>query len=88
MNTLLLIAIILIALYMFNKSKFQDTSLILNTQYSNDKEPQSCNYTKENRTYPSGKFPGSYLVLTPSERKMLLMRFLVYNGSLEQYRSV
>ena len=87
MNTLLLIAIILIALYMFNKSKFQDTSLILNTQYSNDKEPQSCNYSQEERPYPSGKVPGSYLGLTDSERKMLLLKFLDYNGTLQKYKS-
>ena len=89
MNTLLLIAIILIALYMFNKSNFQDTSLILNTQYSNEREPQSCNYSEgEDRPYPSGNVPGSYLGLTSSERKMLLMRFLDYNGTLKKYKSV
>ena len=88
MNNLLIIGIVIVLFYYFNKSQFQDTSLILNNQYSNEKEPQSCNYTQEDRTYPSGKVPGSYLVLTPSERKMLLLRFLDYNGSLEQYRSV
>jgi hypothetical protein len=88
MNKLLIIVIIIGIYFITKKSGFQDTKLILNNQYSNEQEPQSCNYTKEDRTYPSGKVPGSYLVLTPSERKMLLMRFLDYNGYLEQYRLV
>ena len=35
----------------------------------------SC--TRDNRNYPQGKVPGSYLGLTPSEREGLLVNFIL-----------
>ena len=35
----------------------------------------SC--TRDNRNYPQGKVPGSYLNLTPSEREGLLVNFIL-----------
>ena len=42
----------------------------------------SVGCTKENRVYPSGKVPGSYLGLTQAERANLLKEFIDNNSYL------
>ena len=49
---------------------------ILNTNYG------SAECTRENRAYPSGKVPGSYLGLTQAERDNLLRDFIDNNTYL------
>ena len=77
---ILIIVVILIAilLYFVTKSKFNDD--ILKTNYSNNgTNIPSCDFQKEARVYPSGNIPGSYLMLTESEKKMLLKKFIEYS---------
>ena len=77
---ILIIIVILIAIlfYFVTKSKFNDD--ILKTNYSNNgTNIPSCDFQKEARVYPSGNIPGSYLMLTESEKKMLLKKFIEYS---------
>jgi len=50
---------------------FNRTNQLLNTY-----KPDGCNYNKENRVYPSGNVPGSYLGLSRQEKEMLLPDFI------------
>ena len=73
-NNKLIIAFILFLLvlvFFVQKSGFVGTiNSILNDNYNN----QGC--SMENRVYPSGKIPGSYLGLTQAERDNLLKLFI------------
>ena len=86
MDIIYIILIVFAILYFHSKSQFTDD--ILNTNYTNNgTDIPSCNYTvNERRPYPSGKIPGSYLGLSPSEKEMLIVKFMDYNGSLSQYQ--
>ena len=48
----------------------------------------SCNFNYENRVYPSGNIPGSYLGLNSSEKEMLLKKFIEYKGELPEYKTI
>ncbi len=63
----LLVVLLLIALFSYTKSGFIDNILLNN--YG------SCN--RENRSYPSGRVPGSYLTLTEPEKKGLFINFVL-----------
>ena len=79
---ILIIIVILIAIlfYFVTKSKFNDD--ILKTNYDNNgTNVPSCNFKNENRVYPSGNVPGSYLSLNDHEKEMLLTRFIDYSNS-------
>jgi hypothetical protein len=68
---LLFFAAFLILLFFFQKSGFvSNINYILNGNYNNN----GC--SRENRVYPSGKIPGSYLGLTQAERENLLKLFI------------
>lgn len=82
-NTLIILIAIAVGYCLLSKSRFQETNYKQN--YDNQVDPPACNYTLESRPYPSGKVPGSYLGLSPQEKKMLLIKFLEYNGSLPTY---
>ena len=68
--------IVLLALMITNKSSFIGD--ILKTNYGN------IGCTKEDRVYPSGKIPGSYLGLTQAERDNLLKGFINNNSYLNK----
>ena len=71
MNNVLLIGgivlVIVIILLTYTKSTFIDD--ILTNNYGN------C--TRDNRHYPQGKIPGSYLTLTKPEREGLFVNFVL-----------
>jgi hypothetical protein len=68
----LAVVAILIFVVFVQKSGFVGTiNNILNDNYNN----QGC--SMENRVYPSGKIPGSYLGLTEAERNGLLKDFIM-----------
>ena len=73
------VVLIVILFYFVTKSKFNDD--ILKTNYGNGTNVPSCDFQKEARVYPSGNIPGSYLMLTESEKKMLLKKFIEYSES-------
>jgi hypothetical protein len=41
---------------------------------------KNCSFTYENRPFPSGNIPGSYLGLSTQERATLLKRFVEYKN--------
>ena len=90
MNNLILIAIIIVGVYLLSKpSKFGNIEQINNENYNSQTSPKSCDYQENYRPYPSGKVPGSYLGLSEQEKDMLLMKFLNYNGTInDQYQNV
>jgi hypothetical protein len=51
---------------------FNRTNQLLKDVYKQN----DCSFTKENRIYPSGNIPGSYLGLSPQEQEMLLPEFI------------
>lgn len=71
MNNVLLIGgvvlVIVIIVLTYTKSTFIDD--ILTNNYGN------C--TRDNRNYPQGKVPGSYMGLTPAEREGLFVNFVL-----------
>ena len=71
MNNVLLIGgvvlVIVIIVLTYTKSTFIDD--ILTNNYGN------C--TRDNRSYPQGKVPGSYMGLTPAEREGLFVNFVL-----------
>jgi len=86
MKTIIIVIIAVIGFFLLSKSNF--TGDILNTNYSNNgTSTPSCNFTIEERVYPSGNIPGSYLGLNPSEKNMLLKKFIEYKGELPEYAS-
>ncbi len=77
--------IIIIGIYLLAKSRFTN---ILDTNYNNNgTDIPSCDYKQENRPYPSGKVPGSYLGLSQGEKDNLLIKFMEYNGSLSEFQA-
>jgi hypothetical protein len=96
MKTIIIVVIIAITIAGFfllsKKSKFTGDILNTNysnngTNYSNNGSIPSCDFNYENRVYPSGNIPGSYLGLNPSEKEMLLKKFIEYKGELPEYAS-
>jgi hypothetical protein len=51
---------------------FNRTDQILKDTY----KQENCNFSKEDRVYPSGHVPGSYLGLSRQEKEMLLPDFI------------
>jgi hypothetical protein len=39
-------------------------------------KPNNCSYVEDNRVYPSGNVPGSYLGLSEQEKETILKRFI------------
>ena len=70
---LLTLALLTIALLINSNSKDTFIGNILNDNYNKKK----C--TNENRYYPMGKIPGSYLGLTEAEKQGLLKDFINNN---------
>jgi hypothetical protein len=86
MKTIIIVIIAVIGFFLLSKSKF--TGDILNTNYSNNGTSiPSCDFNYQNRVYPSGNIPGSYLGLNSSEKEMLLKKFIEYKGELPEYAS-
>ena len=76
MKVLVILFIAFIAYVALYQSKFLNLK-----QYTNDVNPptpQSCNYTQENRVYPSGHIPGSFLTLSPSEKMTQLQKYILF----------
>lgn len=71
MNTFLLIGVVVLVIIViiltYTKSTFIDD--ILTNKYGN------C--TRDNRNYPQGKIPGSYLGLTRAEKEGLFVNFVL-----------
>jgi len=91
-NQLLIIGAVLVGLYVLTKnskfgtmktSKFGTIQQIKDSNYTNQTEPTSCDFATEERVFPSGRIPGSYLGLTEQEKQTLLIKFLEYNGSID-----
>jgi hypothetical protein len=62
-----------------NNESFGNIQEIINNNYNNKDDLQyNCN-NSANRVIPSGKLPGSTIILSPSERQGLLKKF-VENG--------
>ena len=68
----ILVLVLVLGLFYFKKSKFGDIKQIVSDVYS----PASCNYNVDNRPYPSGKVPGSYLGLSEQEKQTALLKFV------------
>ena len=67
LGTFFVIALMIVTLVIFTtKSTFIDD--ILKNNYG------SC--TRDDRNYPQGKVPGSYLTLTPAEKNNLFVQFI------------
>ena len=73
LTVLSLVSLLLVSL---TKDTFIDS--LLNDNYSK----RGC--TRENRYYPTGKIPGSYLGLTEAERQGLLKDFINNNAYLKK----
>ena len=67
----LVLAVVLILIFVVFVQKSGFVADIANINYNN----QGC--SMENRVYPSGKIPGSYLGLTEAERNGLLKDFIM-----------
>ena len=63
---------VLVLIIVFSKSKFNKITII-EQNYTND----SC--INNDRFYPEGKVPGSYLGLTKAEKDNLLRKFVLDN---------
>ena len=86
MKTIIIVIIAVIGFFLLSKSKFTDD--ILNTNYTNNgTSTPSCDFSIEERIYPSGNIPGSYLGLNESEKITLLKKFIDYKGELPEYAS-
>jgi hypothetical protein len=66
------VLVLVVILMTITKSGFVDD--ILNTNYG------TTGCSRENRSYPSGKVPGSYFGLTQAERDNLLKGFIKNNN--------
>ena len=86
-NVIIIILAVVVLFYLLSKSKFERIETVYNKNYNTQKEPPSCDYNAQNRVYPSGKVPGSYLGLSNQEKENLLVRFLEYNGSIPQFQT-
>jgi len=86
-NNLVLLALIVVGIYVLSRSKFQDIEQTYKQNYDNQSNPPACDYTLENRPYPSGKVPASYLGLSAQERQQLLVKFMEYNGTLPDFQT-
>ena len=64
---------VLVLIIVFSKSKFNHINTIVEQNYTND----SC--MNNDRFYPEGKVPGSYLGLTKAEKDNLLRKFVLDN---------
>jgi hypothetical protein len=72
---ILIVLTVLVAVCLINnKSTFIDQ--IVNDNYT------STGCTREDRSFPSGHIPGSYLGLTKAERENLLKKFIENNPNL------
>ena len=65
---IVILVIALVLFFVYNKSTFIDQ--------------MSSTFTCDEKPYPQGNVPGSYLGLTPSERSGLLKRFINNNPNL------
>jgi hypothetical protein len=64
LGTGIVFVLLIVTLFVFtNKSTFMEMNY------------GSC--TRDNRNYPQGKVPGSYLGLTPAEKEGLLVNFIL-----------
>lgn len=82
----IIILVVIIALFIFSKSKFEKT---YEKTYDNQTNPPGCNFKYEDRPFPSGRVPGSYLGLSKQEQQNLLIQFLEYNGTIpSEYETV
>ena len=82
---IIIVIVVIVGIYLLKK-KSKLTETILNTNYTNNgTNIPSCDFNNEERVYPSGNIPGSYLGLNPSEKEMLLKKFIEYNGELPEY---
>jgi hypothetical protein len=78
-KTILFIIFVLAILYLLScKSKFNNIEMQMNQNYST---PGNC--IRNDREYPEGKIPGSYLGLNRYERAELLKRFIDNSPYLE-----
>ena len=84
MNTILIVSLVLLGVYLLSKSKFEKVTYDQN--YSNQIQPPGCDYATNSRVYPSGNIPASYLGLSNQEKQMLLIKFMEYNGTVPEYQ--
>jgi hypothetical protein len=86
MKTIIIIIIIIVVVgfFLISKNKFTE----LKSYSNNGTNIPSCNFNYENRVYPSGNIPGSYLGLNSSEKEMLLKKFIEYKGELPEYKTI
>ena len=78
MDKLIILSICIIIFLFYKHSKSNFINQIAEQNYNNASVPTSCNFETENRPYPSGKIPGSYLGLSKQEQETLLKRFVDY----------
>ena len=76
MDKFILIILILLFYFFVLRRKSGFIADIATQKYNNNAFPESCNFEKEMRIYPSGKVPASYLSLSDQERETLLKRFV------------
>jgi hypothetical protein len=85
MNTILIVCLVVLCIYLLSKSKFEKVTYDQN--YSNQTQPPACNYAENSRVYPSGNIPASYLGLSKQEKENLLIKFMEYNGTVPEYQT-
>jgi hypothetical protein len=68
---LVILLVVLIILYAYLKK-----STFINQIVKDVYKPEDCSYVENNRVYPSGHVPGSYLGLSEQEKEYLLKRFI------------
>jgi len=68
---LVILLVVLIILYAYLKK-----STFINQIVKDVYKPEDCSYVENNRVYPSGHVPGSYLGLSEQEKETLLKRFI------------
>ena len=86
MDKLIILSICIIIFLIYNHSKSNFINQIAEENYNNQIDPPSCNFEIENRPYPSGKIPGSYLGLSKQEQETLLKRFVEYKVPSDEYQ--
>ena len=74
---LLIIAVLIVIYMLFYKSNFNNIEMQMSQNYST---PGNC--IRNDREYPEGNIPGSYLGLNRWERAELLKRFIDNNPNL------
>ena len=58
------------------QKSFEDYKLATYQIVKDVYKPEDCSYVENNRVYPSGHVPGSYLGLSEQEKETLLKRFI------------